>query len=446
MQGKSRPLALALFTILFCLVLWDFIFWNGRFPPNSFIEKLDVSGLSNSEVYNKLKAADIDSLSTSPIYLTLDDQVLVYKPSELGIYISTRKTIRNLIPISYKSNYIVSLFKRVSGTRQKEVLPVAMEVDGTVFRAVLKELANGINVESKDASFTLFDDGRYKVTKEKIGRHLDIERSISSLKKALNKNERSAMIDVVVAPPRVLSKPLVKYPPKYPLSEYTTFFGSHDSPNRVHNIKVEAVRLNNKVICSGETFSLLENLGEFTEERGFREAFVIYNWELSPQYGGGSCQTATTLYNAALLAGMDVIERHCHGIYFTIYPLGRDASVYSGTSDLKLRNNTNHPVLIRAEATDRKVTYRLYGIPLARKVSFSRPMIFFDGERYAPYNTSSDNARAKLVKALSSDKPYTAYVTIHKEESGIPSEKTVSSHYKFTGDKDNVKIIRPEPQ
>lgn len=446
MQGKSRHLALALLTILVCLVLWDFLFWNGRFPPNSFIEKLDVSGLSNSEVYNKLKAADIDSLSLSQIYLTLDDQVLVYKPSELGIYISTRKTIRNLIPVSYKSNYLVSLFKRVSGTHGKEVLPVAMEADRATLKTVLEGMANSVNVEPKDASFTLFDDGSYKITKEKIGRHLDVKRSIAILEKALDKNERSATIAVVVTPPKVFSKPLVKYPPKYLLSEYATYFGSHDSPNRVHNIKVEAVRMNNSVICSGGTFSLLEKLGAFTEERGFREAFVIYNGELSPQYGGGSCQTATTLFNAAMLAGMDVTERHCHAIYFTIYPLGRDASVYSGTSDLKLRNNTSHPVLIKAEASDRKVTYKLYGTPFARKISFSRPMIFFDGEKYAPYNTSSDNARAKLAKALSSNKPFSTYVTIFKEESGIPSEKIISSHYKLTGDRDNVKISRPEPR
>ena len=446
MQGKHKYLALAFLTILVCLVLWDFLFWNGRFPPNYFIEKLDVSGLSNSEVYNKLKAADIDSLSTSLIYLTLDDRVLVYKPSELGIYISPSKTIRNLTPISYKSNYIVGLFKRVSVRHKKEVLPVAMEVDRDTFKAMLEGMANSINVEPKDASFTLFNDGTYKITKEKIGRHLDIKRSIASLEKALDRDQRSAMIDVIVTPPKVFSKPLVKYPPKYLLSEYATYFGSHDSPNRVHNIMVEAVRLNNKVISSGETFSLLENLGAFTEERGFKEAFVIYNGELSPQYGGGSCQTATTLYNAAMLAGMDVTERHCHGIYFTIYPLGRDASVYSGTSDLKLRNDTSHPLLIKAEATDRKVAYRLYGTPFARKVSFSRPMIFFEGERYAPYNTSSDNAKAKISKAISSNKPYSVYVTVYKQESGIPSEKIINSHYKLTGDRDNVKITRPEPR
>lgn len=446
MQGKSKYLALALFAVLVCLVLWDFLFWNGRFPPNSFIEKLDVSGLTNSEVYNKLRTADIDSISSGPINLILEDKVLVFKPSELGIYISTGRTIQNLTPLSYRSNYIVDLIKRMFGNYKREVSPLSMEVDKGLFRAELKGMASGIDEVSKDATFKLFDNGRYKVTKEKVGRHLDVDRSVDELVKALEKNERSATVMVTVAAPKVFAKSLVKYPPKYLLSEYATYFGSHDSPNRVHNIKVEAVRLNNKVVSSGETFSLLENLGAFTEERGFREAFVIYNGALSPQYGGGSCQTATTLYNAALLAGLDILERHCHDIYFTIYPLGRDASIYSGTRDLKVRNNTNHPVLIKAEATDRKITYRIYGTPTARKVSFSRPMIFFDGEKYASYNTTSDNARAKIVKALSSDSPYSAYVTVYKEEGGIPSEKTVMSHYKLTGDKDNVKITRPEPR
>ncbi len=446
MQGKSKYLALALFLALTCLVLWDFHFWSGRFPPNYFIEKLDVSGLSNTEVYNKLRTADVDSICSAPISLTLNGKVLVYKPSRLGIYISTRKTIQNLNSISYRSNYLVDIFKRVSGAYKNNVSFFSMEMDRDTFKAILERMASTTDVASKDATFTLFDDGRYSITKEKVGRHLDIKRSIANLEKALAENKRSAIIEVHESHPKTFSQPLVKYPPKYLLSEYTTYFGSHDSVNRVHNIKVEAVRLNNKVISSSETFSLLDNLGAFTEERGFREAFVIYNGELEPQYGGGSCQIATTLYNAALLAGMDIFERHCHDIYFTIYPLGRDASIYVGTRDLKIRNNTAHPMLIKALATDRKLTMKLYGTPYAKKIIFSRPMIFFDGEKFAPYNLSSDNAKAKVLKALSSGKPYSAYVTITKAEAGIQSEATVSSHYKFTGDAENVKITRPEPR
>jgi vancomycin resistance protein YoaR len=213
----------------------------------------------------------------------------------------------------------------------------------------------------------------------------------------------------------------------------------------VHNIKVAAGRLNNYIIISGETFSLLDKLGEFSLERGFKEAFVIYNGELDPQYGGGSCQIATTLYNAVMLAGLDIVERHNHGIYFTIYPLGRDASIYTGTRDLKILNNTSHPILIKAFASDKKLTFKLYGTPTARKVSFSRPLIFFEGGKFKPYNVASDEAKAKINEALLSGKSFYSYVKVMQEEGGLLREKIIRSHYKMTGDRENVKIVRPEP-
>jgi vancomycin resistance protein YoaR len=445
LQGITKYLSLALLCILVCLVIWDFLFWSGRFPPNCYIEKIDVSGLSNSEAFNKLKSADVDKVAVSPIILNLKDKVLVYKPSAVGAHISPGKTIKDLSTIAYRSNYIVDLIKRIFGNYKKQTVPLSLEIDRDTFKALLEGFANEIDSPLKEATFTLVEDGSYKVTKERIGMKLNIKKSIDNLEKALDKNERVATIEAAVLSPRVSAKILLKYPPKHLLSEYTTYYGSHDSINRVHNIKVAAGRLNNCIIVSGETFSLLDNLGEFSQKRGFREAFVIYNGELEPQYGGGSCQIATTLYNAALLAGLNIVERHNHGIYFTIYPLGRDASIYTGTRDLKIKNNTNHPIVIKATATDRKLTFKLFGTPFARKVSFSRPLIFFEKEKFRPYDLISDNAKVKISEALLSGRSFSAYVKVTEEEGGLSREKVIKSHYRFTGDRGNVKIVRPEP-
>lgn len=446
MHGIKKYFALTLLCILVCLVTWDFLFWTGRFPPNCYIEKIDVSGLSNLEALNRLKSADIDNVIDDPILLKLEDQILEYKPSDIGIFISPRRTINNSTSLAYRSNYIVDFSHRMLGSYKKQVIPLSLDVDRDTFKAVLEGLANNVDAPSKEATFNLFEDGRYKITKEKTGKRLDIKKSIANLAKAFSRNERLAIMEVSVLYPRVYASPLVKHPPKHLLSEYATYYGSHDSPNRLHNIKVATGRLNNYVIVSGETFSLLDTLGDFTMARGFREAFVLYNGELDPQYGGGSCQIATTLYNAAMLAGLDIIERHNHGIYFTIYPLGRDASIYTGTRDMRIANNTNHPILISGVATDKKLTFKLYGTPTGRKVSFSRPMIFFEDEKFKPYNVMTEEAKLKINEALLSGKPYSTYVKVVLEEGGYSTEKAVRSYYKMTGDKENVKIVRPEPE
>ena len=446
MHGIKKYFALALLCILICLVTWDFLFWTGRFPPNCYIEKIDVSGLSNLEALNRLRSADIDKAIDGTILLKLEDQILTYNPSDIGIFISPRRTINNSAFIAYRSNYIVDFSRRMLGSYKKQVIPLSLEVDRDTFKAVLEGLANNIDVPCRDATFKLLNDGRYKITKEKIGKQLNIKMTVANLQNALNRNERLATMEVSMLYPRVYANTLVKHPPKYLLSEYTTYYGSHDSPNRVHNIKVATGRLNNRIITSGETFSLLDNIGEFSLQRGFREAFVLYNGELDPQYGGGSCQIATTLYNTAMLAGLDIIERHNHGIYFTIYPLGRDASIYTGTRDLRIANNTSHPILISGTATDKKLTFKLYGTPTGRKVSFSRPMIFFEGEKFNPYNVMTEEAKLKINEALLSGKPYSTYVKVVLEEGGYSTEKVVRSYYKMTGDRENVKIVRPEPE
>jgi vancomycin resistance protein YoaR len=428
------------------LVVWDFLFWSGRFPPNCYIEKLDVSGLSKFEAYNTLKTAEVDNVVAGPILLDLEGEILAYKPSELGLYISPHKTINNSSATVYRSNYLDDLTRRFLGSYKRRSISLALSLENSTFRAVLDALANSFDTPSMEATFKLLEDGRYKITKEKVGREINVKMSIANLEEALNRNERQATIEVTVLYPRVYAKPLVRFPPKHLLSEYTTYYGSHDSPNRVHNIKVAAGRLNRYVMVSGETFSLLENLGEFSLKRGFREAFVLYNGTLEPQYGGGSCQIATTLYNSALLAGLGIVERHNHGIYFTIYPLGRDASIYSGSRDLKIRNNTNHPIMIETSATDKKLTFRLYGTPFAKKISFSRPLIYFEGEKLKPYNTVSDEANTKIKKALLSGDSFSTFVKVMQESGGFSEEKVIRSHYKLTGDRENVKIVRPEPE
>jgi vancomycin resistance protein YoaR len=445
LRGITKYFTLALLCILVSLVIWDFLFWNGRFPPNYHIEKVDVSGLSNYEAYNKLKSADVDRAVSGPIYLGLEGEALTYKPSAVGAYISPGKTIKSLKTAAYRSNYFVDLANRLLGKYKNEAATLSLELDGDTFKAVLEGLANNIDEPSREATFTLLENGMYKVTKEKIGKQLNIKRSIANLRDALYNDRRAATVEVTLLYPRVYAKALVKYPPKHLLAEYTTYYGSHDSPNRVHNIKVASGRINNHIMISGETFSLLDKLGEFNQKRGFKEAFVIYNGELAPQYGGGSCQIATTLYNAALMAGLNIVERHNHGIYFTIYPLGRDASIYSGSSDLKIMNNSNHPILIKGIATDKKLTFRLYGTPFAKKISFSRPVILFNNEKYARYDIMSDEARAKITEALFSGKPFSTQIRIIQEEGGYSNEKIIRSYYKFAGDRENVKIVRPEP-
>lgn len=130
-------------------------------------------------------------------------------------------------------------------------------------------------------------------------------------------------------------------------SGHSNFAGS--PTNRRHNIKVGAEKLNGLIIKPGEEFSLVTALGPTTAEAGYLPELVIKGNKTVPEYGGGLCQVATTMFRAALGTGLPITERKNHSYRVSYYePAGTDATIYSPRPDLKFKNDTNHNILIQA--------------------------------------------------------------------------------------------------
>lgn len=125
------------------------------------------------------------------------------------------------------------------------------------------------------------------------------------------------------------------------------------------NAKLALTRINGTVIQPGATFSFLKTVGPWTADMGYEKAPVSYDGELVESWGGGVCQTSTTLYNAALLAGLEIVERHRHHWPARYAPVGRDAAVAYDDIDLKFRNNLPAPIRIVGEIKGDKMVFRL---------------------------------------------------------------------------------------
>ncbi|MGC8861725.1 MAG: VanW family protein [Armatimonadota bacterium] len=131
------------------------------------------------------------------------------------------------------------------------------------------------------------------------------------------------------------------------------------TPSQVHNVRLATAAINNTLIPPGGVFSFLKCVGSWTADRGYVKAPVSYDGELVRSWGGGVCQASSTLYNAALLAGLDILERHRHHWPARYAPLGRDAAVAHSTIDLKLRNNLPAPIRITGRVEGEKVVFRI---------------------------------------------------------------------------------------
>lgn len=146
-----------------------------------------------------------------------------------------------------------------------------------------------------------------------------------------------------------------------------TSFYAHSIPNRIHNVAITTEKLSLHIIRPGEAFSFNKTIGDISAASGYRSAYVIKNGKTELGDGGGVCQVSTTLFRAVLNAGLEVTRRLPHSYRVSYYELdskpGVDATVYSGEVDLRFINDTDHHLLIYAEANSKDLAMKveLYG-------------------------------------------------------------------------------------
>ncbi|MFC1767984.1 VanW family protein [Candidatus Margulisiibacteriota bacterium] len=429
-------------------IIGDYVYWRGRYPPNCYFENINVSGLKRSKAMHKLALANADEATRGYITILLEGKKYKFLPSEIGITIDHRGSIRKTTLVAYQHSFIRSLMQRLPSMQGTAVLPLSLKVDKKAYLSFLKRVAKQTDVASKDAGVIFLSGGRHKIIKEVVGKELDVNASLKDLQKALNKDQRTATIEVDAHDPRVYAKDLKPSPPVQRLSKFSTFYGVHNSANRIHNIKHTSAKINDYILLSGEVYSLVKIVGDINLSSGFKKAFVVIGNSLDPQAGGGACQVSTTLYNAAILAGLDIVERHPHGLYFNIYPLGRDAAIYGRVKDLRFKNNTGHPLLIRAAASDSSCTIKIYGTPVpGKRVYFTSPTVYIEGKRPSTDSPKQTMQRIREILDKNKKKPFVSVVRmITYQDNRVVDKRVIKSRYRFAAFHDNVDITEPEPE
>ncbi len=155
-----------------------------------------------------------------------------------------------------------------------------------------------------------------------------------------------------------------------------------DNYDRTKNIETALGRLQGLVLEPGKTFSFNWTVGRRTAGRGYLPAPVLFQDKRSIQIGGGICQVSSTLYNAALLSDLEVLERHRHSSPITYLPLGLDATVAYGYKDLKFKNPHPFPIRISAAIAEDTLTISILG---KEKLSYEIDVVTRVTEIEAPF-------------------------------------------------------------
>jgi len=190
---------------------------------------------------------------------------------------------------------------------------------------------------------------------EKLGQIVNIDKCFYKITTA--QESQKLQLEIITIFPRYSSKDLQKA--NNPIGYYAT--SMQGSFQRHTNIKLAAQALNNTLLWPKDVFSFNDIVGPRSPERGYLPAPVILQGEMNVDYGGGVCQVASTVYNAAINAGLVIIERHQHSKMVRYVPTGRDATVNYGYLDLKFKNNFDTPIIIKAGVSEGNLWVRILG-------------------------------------------------------------------------------------
>jgi len=230
---------------------------------------------------------------------------------------------------------------------------------GAAADAYFRTLAERVGKPARDAGFAVSGES-VQVVPARDGLELDVpETARSLLRAALRPANRVAQLAVVRATPERTTSEALAMGIDRRMSSYKTYYSG--TADRITNLQLGVKELDGTLVAPGGTFSLNDAIGERTVERGFRPAPVIIGIEFAEEVGGGTSQVATTVFNAAWEAGLRITERNPHSLYISRYQLGRDATVYWPSLDLKFVNDTKSWVLVKGFAESDGVSVAIYG-------------------------------------------------------------------------------------
>jgi vancomycin resistance protein YoaR len=269
------------------------------------------------------------------------------------------------------------------------VVPV---VDAREASATLAKATKAVENAPVDAIILRNRKGKpVGVVASKDGRALDVDATVARIAaeiEARGTGRPSAKVEVAVARtlPKLTTEEAQKIAPvMVKLGSWTTWFPISDRNYFGANIWRPAQIINGTVLGPGETFDWWRAIWPVTPARGFGPGGVIRSNYTDPTgaLGGGMCSSSTTLFNAALRAGLQMGARSNHKYYIDRYPLGLDAtvSIMGGSRQtMSFINDTGHPIVIRAfkirgSGGRGKVRYQIWGAPDGRKVEISRPSV-----------------------------------------------------------------------
>jgi len=359
-MSKGMKIGIGIIIVLLVAVLAMSIAMvsGDKIHSNITINGINVGGIIPSQAEAMLKEKMEPIIDDSVITLKFREEIWRLNYRDVKFQYEYEDAVTKAYDIGHTGSLFKKLTEVITTQLNREDIKLNYSYDSQYIMSKLEDISKEIGQEAKDATIVLEDQG-FVINDEAEGRKLDVNKSYDIIKARL---EEAATEDVElvvdVAEPEIKRSDLENIKDK--LGEYSTKFNAADV-DRTHNIKIATSSASNILIKPGETFSVNKNVGPRLEKFGYKIAKVIINNELVPGIGGGVCQVSSTLYNAALLSNMKIVERKNHSLPSSYIPLGRDATISDNYIDFKFENTTKYPIYLYGEVKGSWVKFSIYG-------------------------------------------------------------------------------------
>lgn len=330
-----------------------------KIPDGIYVGDFGLGGMTEEEAEQKVKEY-VDGLSGQQVTLNIEGQAVATTAGELGFYWSNTDAVDEATEHAVRGN-LVQRYMGMKDLQKNPVhIPLETEVDESRVEAVVAEKWEGGAAEPQNATITR-ENGQFVITPGVSGKAVDAAATKEAVDMALKSADgQPVTVDAVVTvkEPDVTEEDLATISDV--LGTCSTSFASSGAA-RSKNLSNGAAKINGHVLMPGETLSGYECMQPFTTENGYYTAAAYENGQVVDSIGGGVCQIATTLYNAALRAEMEITQRQNHSMIVTYIKPSMDAAIAGTYKDIKITNNYSTPIYVEGYTEGRELYFTIYG-------------------------------------------------------------------------------------
>lgn len=330
-----------------------------KVPEGLSIGGQSLGGLETEEAKQKIETY-VKELSGQRICLEVEGIQLETTAENLGFHWENGDVVEETVEEYHRGNIIQRYMKQKDVSRAPVNIELEVKVDGDAVAKFVEEQCAPFVREARDASITR-ENGQFVVEPSQTGVAIDLETTKAALFAALAKGLEApvaAQAAVTVTEPGKTTELLSQI--QDVLGTFSTDFKSSGQA-RATNLRVGASKINGRVLMPGETLSGYECMQPFTKANGYAAASAYENGQVVDSIGGGVCQIATTLYNAALYAELEITQRQNHSMVVAYVPPSNDAAIAGTYKDIKVTNPYEIPIYVEGKTNGRTLTFTIYG-------------------------------------------------------------------------------------